>query len=209
MAKYIMREMPDMGDTGRRKAYPKLAVQGMIDYEALVERVHDMAGTFSCGTVKGVVSALLDTMQVFMADGHSVKIDGLGTFTPSLRMKEGEDDEMHGDDDSMSYRHVSVRGINFKADAPMVRKLRDNMSLERKKHGVSGLRQSRYTLDERVEMAMRVIDSRGFITLMDYAALGGLSRAAASRELKMICEAPGFPIMASGMASHKIWVRRR
>lgn len=84
MARYIMEEMPDIQKTGKRITYPKFARIDNASIKELAQRVGDVSG-FSAGDIEGVLLQTAIEMAHLMAEGRSVKIDGIGTFTPLTR----------------------------------------------------------------------------------------------------------------------------
>ena len=86
MARYIIEEMPDLQKTGKRITYPKFARIDNTSIKELAQRVGDVSG-FSAGDIEGVLLQTAIEMAHLMAEGRSVKIDGIGTFTPSQRTK--------------------------------------------------------------------------------------------------------------------------
>lgn len=89
MARYIMEEMPDIQKTGKRITYPKFARIDNASIKELAQRVGDVSG-FSAGDIEGVLLQTAIEMAHLMAEGRSVKIDGIGTFTPSLAPMQGQ-----------------------------------------------------------------------------------------------------------------------
>ena len=85
MARYIIEEMPDLQKTGKRITYPKFARIDNTSIKELAQRVGDVSG-FSAGDIEGVLLQTAIEMAHLMAEGRSVKIDGIGTFTPSLTL---------------------------------------------------------------------------------------------------------------------------
>ena len=71
------------------------------------------------------------------------------------------------------------------------------------------MKKNLYTLEQRIENALAIIDEKGHITLGEYAKVNNLSRTTASKELAKITAAPTMPIDYTGQASHKIWIRRK
>lgn len=89
MARYIIEEMPDLQKTGKRITYPKFARIDNTSIKELAQRVGDVSG-FSAGDIEGVLLQTAIEMAHLMAEGRSVKIDGIGTFTPSyFRQRQG------------------------------------------------------------------------------------------------------------------------
>ena len=125
MARYIMEEMPDIQKTGKRITYPKFARIDNASIKELARRVGDVSG-FSAGDIEGVLLQTAIEMAHLMAEGRSVKIDGIGTFTPSLtlgRDKEREDAEEGGK--HRNAQSIFIGGVNFRVDREMVRNISD------------------------------------------------------------------------------------
>ena len=76
MARYIMEEMPDIQKTGKRITYPKFARIDNASIKELARRVGDVSG-FSAGDIEGVLLQTAIEMAHLMAEGRSVKIDGV------------------------------------------------------------------------------------------------------------------------------------
>ena len=123
MARYIIEEMPDLLKTGKRITYPKFARIDNTSIKELAQRVGDVSG-FSAGDIEGVLLQTAIEMAHLMAEGRSVKIDGIGTFTPSLtlgRDKEREDPEKGGS--HRNAQSIFIGGVNFRVDREMVRNI--------------------------------------------------------------------------------------
>ena len=74
-----MEEMPDIQKTGKRITYPKFARIDNASIKELAQRVGDVSG-FSAGDIEGVLLQTAIEMAHLMAEGRSVKIDGIGTL---------------------------------------------------------------------------------------------------------------------------------
>lgn len=131
MARYIMEEMPDLRKTGKRITYPKFARIDNASIKELAQRVGDVSG-FSAGDIEGVLLQTAIEMAHLMAEGRSVKIDGIGTFTPSLtlgRDKEREDAEEGGK--HRNAQSIFIGGVSFRVDRTMIRNISERCQLER------------------------------------------------------------------------------
>lgn len=209
MAKYYLQEMPDMRGEGKRKVYPKMQVYRQIEMEELVERIQERSGVYKSGVVKGILTTLSDTLADYLSMGYNVQIKGLGNFSLSLEFTDNKSTKLDNDDDKMNYRHVSVKDINLQSDKELVKRLRNETTLERTMSGVNKLEPETYPREERLRRALKHIDRHGFITLSGYSSLNRISRTSASRELKSLCQDPKSGITSSGVATHKTWVRRK
>ena len=84
MAKYVLQELPGEMTDGKKIVYPKMHTYSLHDYETVIEHMHDYAGSFSEGMIRGVFDALVSVMKSWMPMGHNIKIDGLGVFSLTL-----------------------------------------------------------------------------------------------------------------------------
>ena len=212
MANYVIKEMPSgMGNGKKGRIYPKMQVYTEFDYEKVVELIHTNSPAFSQATIRGVLDTLGVVMKNYLPMGHTMKIDNLGVFSLALEFTDEKTEkepqqETKEAESKTKYRHVKVKGINFKVD----KKLVDGINRENTFERTSGnpVSSSPYSSEERQQRALQHIDKHGFITLQDYANLNRLSRASASRELSRLVANPSSPITCKGAGSHKIWLRR-
>ncbi len=85
MAMYVMEEMPDIHGTGEQVLYPRFAMIDQVSTEDLIRQIASSSG-FNVGDVEGVITQIGIEMAHQMAEGKSVKLDGIGTFSPSLAL---------------------------------------------------------------------------------------------------------------------------
>jgi predicted histone-like DNA-binding protein len=205
MASYVLKEMPDVHHEGNRKVFPKLETYSQKSLDDLVKYVRGHGAPFSAGTIEGVVTTLMEAAVVWLSNGHTVKIDGLGTLSLSLGFSDEKGNEMQNETDRMGYRHVEVRTVKFRPDVELVKQLRSRTDLVRQEAGVQKHHRQQFTQEERMAQAIQRIEQHGFITLTDYANMNSMSRSMASRELKAFEADPACPIKAKGTAPHKVW----
>ena len=205
MAKYKMLEMPDLRQTGERKSYPRMEITGQTSMEELVEAVVRRS-TFGKGEVSGILMDLADCLAQEMKRGHSVKIDGVGTFTPALGLKADAQPETADDVAHRNAQSIEVRGVNFRPDKKLVRETGRGIVLERssKKTARSS---DKHSPEKRAEMARAFLQSRPFMTVADYCALTGLLSTMAGRELRALAADPASGIGTAGRGSHRVYVR--
>jgi predicted histone-like DNA-binding protein len=210
MANYVIKEMPaGMGNGKKGRIFPKMQVYTEFDYDKVVELIHTNSPAFSQATIRGVLDTFGVVLKNYLPMGHTMKIDNLGVFSLALEFADEmtEKDAQLGAQDTApktNYRHVKVKGVNFKVDKKLIKEINRENSFER----VSGNTVSRspYSIEERLQRAVQHIDKHGFITLQDYANLNRLSRSSASRELSKFVSDPTSGIQAKGAGSHKVWV---
>ena len=183
------------------------------DYETVIEHMRDYAGSISDGMIRAVFDALVSVMKSWMPMGHNIKIDGLGVFSLTLGFDESSPSEkaaMENADDNPKnkYRHVCIKGINFKPDQKLLQALNKEATFERVEADVQVPQKTKFSREERLEKAKAIIEKNGFMTLYDYANATHQSRSVASKDLRQIVADPNSGITTRGTHSHKVWVAR-
>ena len=209
MAKYLLQAMNDVRNTGKRAVYPKVVINQTIGTEDFIDVLHDRLRTVDKGVLRGVISGIADSLVSLLSKGNNVTLDDIGTFSMSLKFLDDKPTEIQEEDDQMLYRRVGVKDLNFKISPKLIRDLQMNTRFERMMAGARELKKNLYTLEQRIENALAIIDEKGHITLGEYAKVNNLSRTTASKELAKITADPTMPIDYTGQASHKIWIRRK
>ena len=211
MAKYILKEMAEGMADGHKALYPKMQTYSLHDYETVIEHMRDYAGNISGGMIKAVFDALVSVMKSWMPMGHNIKIDGLGVFSLTLGFDESSPSEKAAienadDNPKTKYRHVCIKGINFKPDPKLLLALNKEATFERSEANVQVAQKTKLSLEERLEKAKAIIAKNGFMTLYDYANATHQSRSVASKDLRQIVADPNSGITTRGSHSHKVWI---
>ena len=146
-----------------------------------------------------------------MPMGHNIKIDGLGVFSLTLGFDESSPSEktaMENADDNpkTKYRHVCIKGINFKPDPKLLQALNQEANFERGDANVQVPQKTKLSREERIAKAKTIIAKNGFMTLYDYANATNQSRSVASKDLRKLVADPTSGITTRGSHSHKVWV---
>ena len=209
MAKYLLQEMNDVRNTGKRTVYPKMVTDQTLTTKEFIDELHKHLRTVDKGVLTGVMCGMADTLSSLLSRGYNVTLDDIGTFSMSLKFIDDKPTEIQEEDDRLLYRRVGVKDINFKTSPEMLHELRKETKFERVMTGARVLKKNLYTLEQRIENALAIIDEKGHITLGEYAQVNNLSRTTASKELAKISSDPNMPIDYTGQASHKIWIRRK
>ena len=213
MPKYVLQELPGEMTDGKTIVYPKMQTYTLHDYKTVIEHMHDYAGSFSEGMIRGVFDALVSVMKSWMPMGHNIKIDGLGLFSLTLGFDESspsEKAELKNVDDNpkTKYRHVCIKGINFKPDPKLLQALNQEATFERGEADIQVAQKTKFSLEERLAKAKAVIAKNGFMTLYDYANATNQSRSVASKDLRQIVADPNSGITTRGTHSHKVWIAK-
>ena len=213
MPKYILQELPGELSDGKKIVFPKMQSYTLHDYETVVKHMREHAGSFSEGTIKGIFDALVSVMETWMPMGHNIKIDGLGVFSLSLGFDETSPSEKtamkdSGDNPKTKYRHVCIKGINFKPDQKLLQALNKDTIFERAEADVQVPQKTKLSREERLAIAKDIIEKNGYMTLYDYSIATRQCRTVASKDLRQIVADPNSGITTRGTHSHKVWIAK-
>ena len=207
MAYYRMEEMPDLRKTGKKIKYPKFVRLTQASTEEVVKRIID-ASSFTEGDVVGVVRLLGRVMGELMAKGSSVKLEGIGVFTPALQLCEGKEREETGEvAEHRNARSIEVGRVNFRADKQWVRDI-DRRCYLKRESGHRVYSSHKYTPEERRIMALDYLDTHPFLTVSEYQNLTGLLRTAASTELRQWAKISDSGIGIAGKGVHRVYIKK-
>lgn len=205
---YTFQEMPDVHGTGERKVFPKAAHFTQISNETLMEILASRS-VYGKGTIEGVVSELTEGLDQFLTNGHSVKVDGLGTFNIALGMRNRTEAEcVKEEGERYDTYGVYIKTINFLPDAAWLHRLRSQTELH-KVGKVKTLHQSKNTLEERLQLVQQHLDTHPYITVREYMHLAYVPHTRACRELLQFAADPANHIGTKGNGTHKVYVKKR
>lgn len=208
MATYEMQESNLPNKEDKRVLFPRMRLSGQDTLEDIARMVCRYS-TFSPAEVRGVMLALTEEIARSMAEGRSVKIDGLGTFSPVLGLRPGferETGEANGT--RRNATAICVKGVNFRADKSLVRLTAVNCHLER---SPQKFRRSsnRYTPEQRLKLAQDYLSTHAFMTVSIYQALTGLLHSSAVRELRRWAAQEDSGIDRQGRGTHRVYVKKK
>lgn len=204
-AKYIKQEIADLNGTGRTQACYKMELSPM-SYKKFVEMC-SREGGMDVSAIVGVLTLVSKELALYMAEGRSVKLDGIGTFNAKLGVRDDmQPDGFEEGESSRNSKSIIVNGVAFRADKDLIRNTNRKCTLE--KGGESRLRKSPLTLEQRIEKAREFLKRNIFMRVPDYVRLTGLSRSTAAEELRKVALNPASGIMSRGNRSQKIYILR-
>ena len=205
MAKYFMQEMPDMKKEGETLLYPRMEITGTCETDELVE-ASIKGSTFNRGEVRGALDLIAGAMARFMAEGRSVRIDGIGLFTPTVKLRKGKEREnIEGDSPRRNAASIEIGGINFRADRTLINETNTLCNLERGS-GVKKCRRPKTTAEERLNIVKKYLEENPFITVSDYSKMVELNRTTAAKELKAWAADTESGIAIKGLGTHKVYI---
>ena len=207
MAKYIKQEVPDMLKTGNQKVFYRLKKERNIDFEEFVSRMAHPGSGISRGEAIRILLTASETLASLLAEGHSVSLDEWGTFKATIGVEpDKEVDTIDGDETKRNSRSLRISGIHFQADKKLVREVDLRCKLERA--GVSRVRRSPYTREERLQKALDYLSEHGFMRVKHYMELTGLGQSTAANELRAFSEDPSTGIDSTGRRATLVYINR-
>lgn len=207
MARYIKKEMADLNGTGKKQAYYRLQTWRKLSHDEFIKHCAYAGSGVNRAMMEAVLAAVAERLPMLLGMEYSVRIDGLGTFSVKLGVrKDKEQDTFEEGEQKRNARTIEVSGIGFRADKELVAKTDRECELER--GGVSRLRVSKYSLEQRMAMAKDYVEQNAYMRVRDYAAMTGLSQSKASIELRQLCERPDVGFEAKGRGGHRVYVRK-
>ncbi|MBQ3129276.1 MAG: DNA-binding protein [Bacteroidaceae bacterium] len=207
MAKYIKQELPDLHKTGEKKAYYRLKTERKIDFNQFVDRISSHNSGISRGEAIRVLMHATDTLAELLAEGYSVTIDEMGTFKATVGLVEDKEmDSFEEGTPKLNARSLRIDGVNFQADKKLI--VNVDKRCELKRAGVSKLRRSPFTKEERLQKALEFLSSHGAMRVKHYMELTGLSHTVAVKELREFERDASSGITSIGRLASKVYVRR-
>lgn len=204
-AKYIKREVADLNGTGHTQACYKMELKPMT-FQQFVSLCH-REGRMDESMILGVLSLVSEKLALCMAEGFSVKLDGIGTFNAKLGVRDDVlPDAFEEGEPSHNAKSIMVNGVAYRADKTLIRNTDRKCTLV--KGGVSRLKKSPFSPEERIEKARDFLKTHMFMRVPDYVQLTGLSRSTAAEELCKLARDPSTGIMSRGSRSQKVYVLR-
>lgn len=206
MAFYTMRKLPhEMLGEGER-LFPKLITNGTASNDDIARTITQRTG-LSRGDVIAVMTELADAVANSVAEGKSVKVNGLGTFKAVVGLVDKEERTAWLDAANRltTARNVKLKTVNFRPARDLVEAVGHAMTLERV-GGTSHDTAPTATEQERLSMACRHIARHGFLRVADYARLTSQPKTTASRDLRRLAEKADSGIKADGTGPARVYV---
>ncbi len=208
MAKYIKQEMPDISGTGEKRCYYRMENVGNVSTAELIKHICSHAQGLSEGGLLHALSAVSDEMAELLAQGHTVSLDGIGTFRAALGTRNDVSANALGQmDGELNAASIEVSNVNFRTDQRFVSNINKRCSLTR--GGVHRVNSSPYTKEERKAMLLKYLSEQGnvFIRVAEYAELTGMARSSATVELREWAETSGSGVISKGRGSAKVYMK--
>ena len=205
-AKYIKQEIPDLNGTGRTQAYYKMELTPKTFEQFISQCARE--GKMEEAQILGVLTLVSEKLALCMAEGYSVKLNGIGTFHAKLGMRSDMlQDAFEEGEPTHNAKSITVTGVSFRADPDLTDATRRKCVLV--KGGISRIKKTKLTLEERIQKANEYLETNMFMRVPDYVKLTGLSRPSATKELRQLALNPSSGITSKGSRSQKYYVLRK
>lgn len=201
--------MPDLHGNGKRLMVPEPTFCNQISYKEFLKECASDGSGFTEADIDGVVQRIVNRLNFYLDIGHSVKIDGMGTFRVKLAMKDGE--KVPSVEELKNQRHptehVEIDSIQFRADSAWIATLKRRCALV---YGGQDKKRKapKTTPEERLQMALKYLETHYEMRLPDYMMLTGLPRTTASLELRRFRTDPTSGIRGIGSNNQLRYVKR-
>lgn len=207
---YILKEMDNISaEDGKTEMKPRPKILNCINTEELAHltSLHQSRGT-SKAEIEAITQCVFAEIKEQLAQGNSVKIDGIGIFTPSLSdVRRDKHINEEGEQVILPQANtIHVTGINFRVDKRFIIDV-DSMA-EPRRVGYSTHQKSSYTKEQRLELLKDYLNTHHLIKVKQYSELVELSESAANKELNLMCQDLSTGITSDGSHSHKVYVLR-
>ena len=186
---------------GNVPSYPRVLIEHRTNSEEIAQILSKYT-SFTKEDVLGLISALGEVIASELVAGHVVYLDGIGRFSPSLKLKDGVEPEQEHKEGHRNANSIEFHSINFRPSKELVNMCNVKGELTRAKIHKSDPMSS--TLEDRCQTAINYIKASGFLKVRDYVDLTGLSRNKASQELRELKDA-GF-LGCRGGGSHVVYI---
>lgn len=231
--KYYKLEQRDSFDMHKTRTVYRIKNRQTYSGQDFIKQVAHRHG-FSESVIMGVLADVAAELEELLGQGSAVALPGIGTFSLGVRLNDERKRQLRAEQEAAALaaeegqaegqvagqdvtepnsRNIELHHINFRKDKGFfdrVAKRFEQQPLER----VGGREGSRITLDDttqrqRIEAAHQYLATHHYMHVADYAALTGLSRSTAQRELRELARYRYSGITSEGRGSHRVYVRRQ
>lgn len=169
----LMRNGMLKGKAGE-KIYPKVANYNQLSSEHFIELVADNR-QLSKGEIKSVLAAITEVLALEIGNGHSVMIDGLGTFSISMT-----GDAVADNKGVLQLKNAAISKVNFLPAKALKASLKD-VKFTLLHHNVNEA--TKIDDDEAMRIIGELCKEKKFFLCRDFARAAGISYDYARRTI--------------------------
>ena len=123
------------GDNKRKKVqktYGKIIYRKTLSLDDMAEHIMKHGSVYTEDVVIGVITKLKSCMQEMLADGHKVKLDGIGTLYPTLTSEGVEDAKDYSPSETVTRVGIAFLADQSRKSMYKARYMRDTVNLSTK-----------------------------------------------------------------------------
>ncbi len=124
VVKYSIHETPNPQKDGKKKYHVRPVSEQAIKTDQLALTISEMS-SFSSADVKGMLEAFSRVMKMYLINGHTVELEGIGLFNISITCPKDIEDPS-----KINASRIHFKKVNFKSSASLSNELR-GMKFER------------------------------------------------------------------------------
>lgn len=216
MTGYIKQEMKDLNGSGKNRVCYRLKRRGKIPTHEIARLLARGGSGVSQGDVMHVIISLGELLPTLLADGNSVTLDGIGTFSAGIGLARGKGanatrnqpaEAFDDDGPQRNAQSLEVKRICFTPSKELI--LETDRQCNLTKVGVSRLRVSPLTENERLQLLIDLLHRQPHVRVKEYSVLTGLSHSSAVRELQHWRNDPSTGITTEGRGNGTVYVLRK
>lgn len=178
VVKYSIHETPNPQKDGKRKYHARPVSDQAVKTEQLVLTISEMS-SFSSADVKGMLEAFSQVLKMFLAQGNTVELEGIGLFNISISCPTDIEDPS-----KINASKLRFKKVNFKSSVSL------NNDLKALKFERSENDKNRKTAEEadRLKKILDFIAANGCIQSSDSMKLNNCTRYIALKDLSTLVE---------------------
>lgn len=193
-AKYTFYKNPPHPETGESDSlYAKIVSEGRVSSNQLAEEIGQTC-SFSPGVAKGIIQALSDRLLFHLRHGETVDLEGIGSFSVTLKTPPGITDPAQIRAESIRFNKVTYRC------APKLKQALKALPLSR---ATLPPRKTR-TEEERLANILAKLEKAHLVSSTDCMALNQCSRYQALKDLKKLYEADQLTLLGRGKQQYYV-----
>ena len=210
MVKIVLKKLPKLKNHTSDRYFPDFAQRAVVSTDDVATRIQ-ASSTLKKADVLAVITELGDVIREQMAQGNSVKLEGLGIFSPSLKMDGVEEVvRQEGAAPYLRTRNVRIDHVRFKVQNEVLEAANAALNPVRDTdEGVYVPTTELSDIEERRELVRKYLMTSTLITVKSYMSITGLHRTNATKELNMWTEGPDAMLEDIGAAGKHLYILKK
>lgn len=210
MAKFIYQEIGGITNKGETIIKPRFVGGRQVSTEEFINEVAHRS-VLSRGTLLAALTSIADLLPQYLAKGNTVRLEGIGLFTPTLTMRDDRPvSEADGEGNEVQHnaRNVVLDTVRITPDRELVSETRKECRPVHDRFMDNQQAMSTpFTREERLHKAIEYLETVPMLTVAEYMRLTGLRHTMAANELRSFATGPDAQLKMQGRGSHRYYTR--